>query len=123
MILILNLTFTNPENGALDMLVIDDELATVSDHHVLVHDVANTEGEAGSMSTSEEVTGWEVKTMSKYSRKGIAIVWHTAPIGRNILGEYSTPEEVEHEARWMEVSLTTTLDSHLTLLRVRARSN
>lgn len=56
---VIDLMFTMPELGALDLWVIDKELATLPDHELIVFDTANLDVTIGSLSTSQEVTRWE----------------------------------------------------------------
>lgn len=60
--------------------------------------------------------------MSENSRKNTAKAWHTAAFGRGILGENSTAKDGKQQAEWIEATQTATLDSHVTRLRVTARS-
>lgn len=55
MISIIDLTFTTPEVGALNMWVNDKGLMTLCNHEVIQCDLADSEGEIGSMGTSHEV--------------------------------------------------------------------
>lgn len=115
---IIDLTFTTPDIDMLDTLVIDSELTTPSDHEVLVCDQADQEGEAGSMTTSQEFMRWEVRAMSEDSRNEAAKLWHIAPAGRGILGEGSIAEKVKQEAESIKTTLTVILNSHATPLKV-----
>lgn len=54
--LIIDLTYSTPEIGALDKSVIGDELATLS-NKVLECNLADPEGQTGTIGTSQEITG------------------------------------------------------------------
>lgn len=69
---IMDLNFTTPDIGALNIWVIDDKPTTTSEYVVIVYDLADSEEEAESMSASQEVTVWGVSAMFKHSRKEVA---------------------------------------------------
>lgn len=50
--LIINITFTTPDIGVLDTSFIDEDLSTLSDHEVVVCDLANLDETVGRMGTS-----------------------------------------------------------------------
>lgn len=53
---IIHLIFTIADIGPLDISVINEVLTTMSNYEVIVCHLADHEGEAGSMCTSQEVT-------------------------------------------------------------------
>lgn len=54
----------------LDSWIIDEELVTPFDLELIVFNIANLDEKAGSMKTSQEVTGWCIKAMSEEETQG-----------------------------------------------------
>lgn len=79
---IINLMLTTPEVGKLDTWIIDEELSTPTDHEVIVSDLANLDETIGGMGTSQKVTGWSVKGLSKEAKKEASADYHRAAAER-----------------------------------------
>lgn len=62
---IINLIFTIPNTGPLDSWFMDKELATSSNHMMIVFDLANLNEIIESMGTSQEVMRWLIRAMSE----------------------------------------------------------
>lgn len=99
-----------------------EELSTPPDHQVVVCDLQNLYEMVGGMGTSQKVIKWSIKTLSKDDRKKAAAAWHSTAAGRLRMRENSEEEDIEQEVDWIEATLTATLDSHTTVLRVTALS-
>lgn len=67
--LIIDLTFTTLDIGALESWIIDIEFSTQSDHEMIVFQFGNLDESVGGMRTSQDVTGWRAKGLSKQARE------------------------------------------------------
>lgn len=79
---IIDLTFTTPDIRALDALVIDYDMSTLSDHDLVVCDLTNRDEMVGRMGTSQKMTGCSIRTLSEDDRDEIAAVRLSAMAGR-----------------------------------------
>lgn len=70
-----------------------------------------------------KVIGWSIKTLLENDRKKATAAWHSTAAGRSRVKEDSVEKDIEQEADWIEVTLTATLHSHTTPLRVTVPSN
>lgn len=107
---IINLTFNNPEIGALNDWIINEELSTPSDHEVIVHDLANLNETVGGMRTSQDVMELSIKSLSGKNKKETSSDWHQEAAWRSRMGEESSREDSEREVQWIVSTLTETLD-------------
>lgn len=94
-IFIIELPFTTPELGALESWVINEELATSSDHELIVFDTANLYETIGSMGTSQEVTEWAIKVMSEYKLEPAQGAWQDKTAGRGVIQDRCSTKEIE----------------------------
>lgn len=66
---IIDLIFTTPDIGALNMLVINNKLTTLSAHEFIVYQLADPGGEAKSMGNSQKVIRWGIRVITVDCRK------------------------------------------------------
>lgn len=79
---IIDLMFNTHRIGVLDSWIIDQELSPLSDHEVIVCELANLNETIEVMRTSQEVIGWSVNVLSDETRKEACKDWHQAAAGR-----------------------------------------
>lgn len=111
---VIDLTLSSRKVGALTTWEIDEELATTSDHEVIVFEwtplnAAATDGPRGAP------PNWSIDRLCADGEalKKAGEHWHELSEGRLLVNAWvATPAELEAEACWMQESLKTVLDRH-----------
>lgn len=63
-----------------------------------------------------------IKTISEEEKEEVQKAWQERTVGREVLHDSCSTERTEEKARWIEMSLTSVMNSLATLLRVTACS-
>lgn len=87
---------------------------------MIVWDLGNRDETVGGLGTSQEVSGWSVKTLADKTRKEACKEWHQMAAERPRVGEGIKRQNIEEEAEWIEPTLMRILDRHTTQIRVTA---
>jgi ribonuclease HI len=120
---IIDLTLSTSNVGHLEMWEMDENLATPSDHEVIVFSwsplqTQEIDGE------QQMVAGWNVDKLraNKEQLEQAHQHWIDVAQNRQLLGTKTTTAELEAEAHWIQASLTAVLDTYARREPVHARS-
>jgi hypothetical protein len=125
---IIDLTLTTVDIGALPTWGIERDMATGSDHELIVWGWECLDEDLGDVSagdqiaaaTENEVTGWDVKALGENPEVLVEAeqAWKGLAARRPGLTDEATPVDVEEEAIWVQETLTTVLNQHAKPVRV-----
>lgn len=120
---IIDLTLSSPRLGRLATWEIDADLATPSDHEVIVFSWTPL-NPAGWTLDEPTRSAWNIdKLLGDETRlEQAAAHWHELDRDRPCIGACATPEDVEHEALWIGENIKTVLNTHAPGKTLHARS-
>lgn len=110
------------KQGRLDICIIDEKLATLSDDQLIIFDMANLNETIGSMRTSQDINECTIKVMLDTKLEQAQAARQEQLADRGVVQDRCGTEEVEEEAEWIKAYLSDILNSHDTPLRVTAHS-
>lgn len=97
-------------------------MAISFDHELIVFNMARLNQTVRRMGTSQEVTGWVIKAMSKEEIEETQKAWQEPTVCKGTLEKNCGTEEVKEQAVGVKESRTDVLNSHTRPLSVTASS-
>lgn len=91
---IIDRTFASLEVGALNTWITKEELSRPSHHGVITFNLAGLGDMVREIGTSQEVTEWNVKGISRRARKETSSDWHRAVAEQPQMGVVSSKDDI-----------------------------